>query len=64
MPLKRKIITVGNSKAITLPSEWLDYHEAKRGSPLETILMEINDNITLKIEVEEDHEPSTESAVP
>ena len=49
MPILRKIIKVGkSSRAIVLPSEWLDYHE-KEGREIDYVLMEINDELTIKL---------------
>jgi hypothetical protein len=50
MPMIRKLITVGNSRAITIPDDWLKYHEERMGKQLETLLMEINNKITLKVD--------------
>ncbi len=47
MPLVRKIIKVGNSRAIILPPDWLKYHENKTGQPLTEMLMEVDNVITL-----------------
>ncbi len=50
MPLKRKLIRVGNSRAIVIPPDWLKYHEDKMGQPVETMSMEVNNVITLAVE--------------
>lgn len=58
MPLIRKIIKVGNSRAIVIPASWLKYHEDKHGEVTE-ILMELNNIITLAVEApSESKEPS------
>jgi len=49
MPLKRKIIKVGNSRAVIIPPDWLRYYEDKQG-PVNTILMELNKVIILAVE--------------
>ncbi len=49
MPLVRKIIKVGNSRAVIIPPDWLRYHEAKTGEPIKEMLMEVNSTITLII---------------
>ncbi len=50
MPLKRKLIKVGNSRAVVIPPDWLRYYEDKTGQPIEEILMELNNVITLTVE--------------
>ncbi len=50
MPLKRKLIKVGNSRAVVIPPDWLRYHEDKTGQRVEEILMELNNAITLTVE--------------
>ena len=50
MPLKRKLITVGDSRAVVIPADWLRYHEEKTGQKIESILLEIDNIITLAID--------------
>ena len=50
MPLRRKLIKVGNSRAVVIPPDWLRYYEDKTGQPVEEILMELNNAITLTVE--------------
>jgi len=47
MPIKRKICKIGSSRAIFLPSGWLNYVEAKYG-PFEAVAIEINDILKIK----------------
>lgn len=54
MPLKRKLIRVGNSRAVVIPPDWLKYYEDKTGQPIENLLMELNDVITIAVELEEE----------
>ena len=49
MPLMRKLIRVGNSRAVVIPPGWLRYYEEKAGGPISTILMELNGTITITI---------------
>jgi len=44
MPLLKKLIDTGHSKAVVIPKDWLDYYEKKTGKKLETVLMEISDS--------------------
>jgi hypothetical protein len=46
MPIRRKICKIGNSRAIFLPSGWLDDIEEKHG-PITAVAIEVNK--TLKI---------------
>lgn len=46
--LKRKIIAAGNSRAVIIPSEWLDYHENKLGHKIEDVTIELNDSLVIK----------------
>ncbi|MDD8013688.1 MAG: hypothetical protein PHX05_09445 [Acidobacteriota bacterium] len=46
MPLKRKLIKVGNSRAIVIPTDWLKAVEDCVG-PIEYVLMDIGDKISI-----------------
>lgn len=47
----RKIIKVGNSRAVIIPQDWLKFYEERRGGvPLEEVLMEINGVIKISVE--------------
>lgn len=50
MPITRKIIRVGHSRAVTLPSGWLDYHQKKLGREIKAVTMEIDNLITLAVD--------------
>ena len=49
MPLIRKLIKVGNSRAVIIPPDWIRYYEEKHGLPISEILMELNNVITIAI---------------
>jgi len=49
MPLMRRLIKVGNSRAVVIPPDWLKYYEEKAGQPIRNILMELNNVITISI---------------
>jgi antitoxin component of MazEF toxin-antitoxin module len=49
MPLVRKLINVGNSRAVTIPPDWLKFYEDKTGVPITEVLMELNGEITIYI---------------
>ncbi len=53
MPLIRKLIKVGNSKAVVIPPDWLKHHESQSGSPIEEMLMEVDGIITLSPKLKE-----------
>jgi len=48
MGIERKLITVGNSLAVTIPKGWLDDIKRKHGHPIEKVVMEISDIIVIK----------------
>jgi len=50
MPLKRRLINVGDSRAVVIPADWLKYHEDKTGKKIENILLEIDNVITLAVD--------------
>jgi hypothetical protein len=50
MPLKRKLIDVGGSRAVCLPADWLKFHEDKMGHKIENILLEINGVIRISVD--------------
>lgn len=52
MPLQRKVIKVGNSRAVTIPDGWLEYYEKKLGKPITEVFLEINNVITISAEVD------------
>jgi len=49
MPIKRKLQKFGGSRVIAIPNEWLEYYEEETGQTIDSLLMEINDSITLRI---------------
>jgi len=49
MPLMKKLIRVGNSRAVVIPPGWLRYYEEKSGAPIVSILMELNNVITITV---------------
>ena len=57
MPLKRKLIKVGNSKAVVVPADWLRYYEGRTGQPIEDVLLEVNNVITVAVEDKRPSEP-------
>lgn len=49
MPLVKKLIRIGkSSRAVIIPSEWLEYYE-KQGLSIEQVLMELNGKIIMRI---------------
>ena len=49
MPIKKRLIKVGDSRAVTIPPGWLKYYEDEFGEPIEEVLMELNNVITLAV---------------
>jgi hypothetical protein len=48
MPLIRKLINVGDSKAITIPPSWLLYIERTTGQKVTEVIVEVNSCINIK----------------
>ena len=48
--LKKKLITVGNSRAVTIPDEWLKFQEQRIGKPIDSLLMEVNNKLIIRID--------------
>jgi hypothetical protein len=42
MPLIRKVIEVGTSRAVTIPKDWLEFYEKQFGKPIEEVAIEVN----------------------
>ena len=55
MPMIRKLIQVGSSKAVTIPPDWLEFYKRKFGREVEEVEMELNGEI--KIYVRDPKEP-------
>ena len=49
MPLKRKLIKVGNSRAVIIPASWLTFYQDKLGKPVTEVLLEVNNVITVAV---------------
>ena len=47
MPLIHKLIRVGDSRAVTIPKTWLEYHEKKNGREIFKVGMELNGKIVI-----------------
>jgi len=48
MPIVRKLIQVGSSKAVSIPKSWIEYYEKETGRKMESLAMEVNHVLTLK----------------
>ena len=55
MPMKKRLIKVGNSRAVVIPRDWLKYYEEKAGQPIKNILMELGNVITISIAKENEN---------
>ena len=42
LPIIRKVIDVGGSKAVTIPKSWLEYYKDKMGQPIQKVTIEVN----------------------
>lgn len=47
MPIIRKIVPIGGSRAITLPSSWLDWIEREIGKRPTEVTIEISDALKI-----------------
>jgi len=56
MPLKRKLIKVGNSRAVIIPAGWLQYYQDKTGKIITEVYMEVNNVITVGIPEQQEKE--------
>lgn len=48
MPIIRKIMNVGDSKAITIPKSWLEFYEKESGETITEVTMEVNRVLTIR----------------
>ncbi len=48
MPIIRRIITIGHSKAITIPKSWITNAEDEAGKKVVALALEVNGSITLQ----------------
>jgi len=55
MPIIRKILNVGDSKAITIPKSWLKSAEENAGKKIIAIALEVDRVITISPVFEKDH---------
>jgi antitoxin component of MazEF toxin-antitoxin module len=48
MPIIRKILNVGDSKAVTIPKSWIESAEEDSGKKVVALSMEVNGSIILQ----------------
>lgn len=53
MPILRKIVKVGDSRAIFIPPSWVRVVEEKVGQPVDQVLMSVNEKITIEPYIKE-----------
>jgi antitoxin component of MazEF toxin-antitoxin module len=58
MPLIKKIIRVGNSKAITIPPSWLEFIEKQTGETIRELAMEVNGSLKIRPILKEPSDPT------
>lgn len=59
MPIIRKIIRVGTSKAVSLPKSWLTFYERQYGQCITEVSVEVNGKLIIRpilSEVARNHE--------
>jgi antitoxin component of MazEF toxin-antitoxin module len=59
MPLIRKVLPIGNSRGITLPSDWLKFIERETGKKITEVLLEVDGNVTVSPVLEKKEAPTT-----
>lgn len=47
MPIIRKVVTVGDSRGITIPKSWLDFYERETGEKIREVTIEVNKVLTV-----------------
>jgi hypothetical protein len=60
MPIPRKVVKIGGGRYVAIPPAWLGYHEKKSGRPIDELLMEINNVITLKVDDQQISSPDAQ----
>ena len=48
MPLIRKVVRIGNSKAVFLPKSWFTYYEKANGQEIKEVAIKINGQLTIQ----------------
>ena len=48
MPIIRKLIQVGDSRAMTIPISWLRFYEKERGRKVEAVAIEVDHTLTIE----------------
>jgi antitoxin component of MazEF toxin-antitoxin module len=48
VPIIRKVIEVGNSKAVCIPKSWFEYYEKKTGQKVNEVSMEVNHELKIQ----------------
>jgi len=48
MPIIRRLIRIGRSRAVVLPKGWLDYYERQEGKKIEAVIIEVNRKLTIE----------------
>jgi hypothetical protein len=57
LPLIRKIVPIGGSQGITLPSSWLDWIERETGKLPKEVTIEVNGILTVAPILEKSENP-------
>jgi len=47
LPIIRKVVTVGDSRGITIPKSWLDFYERETGEKIREVTIEVNKVLTV-----------------
>lgn len=60
MPIIRKVILLGNSKAITLPKSWFKFYEKESGKQIKAVTIKVNKKLTVEPYILKTDESMTE----
>ena len=57
MPIIRKVISVGDSKAVTIPPSWLKFIERQTGQVVTEVTVEVNGQLVIRPIIEKKGSP-------
>jgi antitoxin component of MazEF toxin-antitoxin module len=57
MPIIRKVLEVGNSKAVTIPKSWFEFYEKETGQKISEVTIEVNRELKILPYAPKEKEP-------
>jgi antitoxin component of MazEF toxin-antitoxin module len=58
MPIIRKVVEIGNSKAVFIPKSWFEYYEKETGQKIIKVAIEVNRVLKIEPLIEKKKEAS------